>query len=52
MSLSSSEPAQEARGRFGRTVDTYPCGSKRLDETVEVQERTGLQVMNVMQIVA
>ena len=28
--------------------DTYPCGSKSLDETVEVEERTGLDVMYVM----
>ena len=34
--------------RAGDNFDTYPCGPKCFDETVEVEERTGLYVMYVM----
>ena len=34
--------------RAGQSIDTHPCGPKCLDETVKVEERTGLDVMYVM----
>jgi len=50
MSFIKFRAGKEVR-EISRTLRTYPCGSKCLDETVKVDEGTGLDVMQIMQVI-